>query len=126
MVIHKSELRVWREREEGYIAPECYQTLTVSDKCDVYSFGVLLAVLVMGKFPFDHFFSTEEMNMVRWMRNVISSDNPNRAIDSKLIGNGYEEQMLLVLKIAYFCTLDDPEERPSSKDVRCMLSQIKH
>ncbi|KAK9205742.1 hypothetical protein WN943_016011 [Citrus x changshan-huyou] len=49
-----------------------------------------------------------------------------KAIDSKLLGNGYEEQMLLVLKIAYFCTLDDPKERPSSKDVRCMLSQIKH
>ncbi|PPS08600.1 hypothetical protein GOBAR_AA12037 [Gossypium barbadense] len=27
--------------------------------------------------------------------------------------------------IAYFCTLDDPKERPNSKDVRCMLSQIK-
>ncbi|KAH9727150.1 leucine-rich repeat receptor-like serine/threonine/tyrosine-protein kinase SOBIR1 [Citrus sinensis] len=111
----------------GYIAPEYQETLTISEKCDIYSFGVLLAVLVMGKFPFDDFFQyTEEMNMVRWMRNVMTSENPHRAIDSKLFGNGYEEQMLLVLKIAYFCTLDDPKERPSSKDVRCMLSQIKH
>ncbi|KAH9783161.1 leucine-rich repeat receptor-like serine/threonine/tyrosine-protein kinase SOBIR1 [Citrus sinensis] len=111
----------------GYVAPEYHQTLTISEKSDIYSFGVLLAVLVVGKFPFDDFFQyTEEMNMVRWMRNVISSENPHRAIDSKLLGNGYEEQMRLVLKIAYFCTSDDPEERPSSKDVRCMLSQIKH
>ncbi|KAK9200749.1 hypothetical protein WN944_015947 [Citrus x changshan-huyou] len=111
----------------GYIAPECHQTVALSDKCDVYSFGVLLAVLVMGKFPSDDFFQhTKEMSLVQWMRNVMTSENPNRTIDSKLIGNGYEKQMLLVLKIACFCTLDDPNKRPNSKDVRCMLSQIQH
>ncbi|KAJ0104665.1 hypothetical protein Patl1_18190 [Pistacia atlantica] len=47
------------------------------------------------------------------------------AIDSKLLGNGFEEQMLLILKIACFCTVDNPKDRPNSKDVRCMLSQIK-
>ncbi|KAL9437159.1 hypothetical protein AB3S75_023077 [Citrus x aurantiifolia] len=111
----------------GYIAPECHQTVALSDKCDIYSFGVLLAVLVMGKFPSDDFFQhTKEMSLVQWMRNVMTSENPNRTIDSKLIGNGYEKQMLLVLKIACFCTLDDPNQRPNSKDVRCMLSQIQH
>ncbi|KAK6920602.1 Leucine-rich repeat [Dillenia turbinata] len=48
-----------------------------------------------------------------------------RAIDPKLLGSGYEEQMLLVLKVACFCTLDDPKQRPNSKDVRCMLAQLK-
>ena len=111
----------------GYIAPLYHQTLTFSDECDIYSFGVLLAVLVMGKLPSDDFFQhTEEMSLVKWMRNVMNSANPNRAIDSKLLGNGYEEQMLLVLKIAYFCTMDDPKQRPNSRDVRCMLSQIRH
>ncbi|MCE3050364.1 hypothetical protein HAX54_047056 [Datura stramonium] len=77
--------------------------------------------------PSDDFFQhTSEMSLVKWLRNVMTSDDPKRAIDSKLIGNGYEEQMLLVLKIACFCTLDNPKERPSSKDVRCMLTQIKH
>ncbi|KAK9205750.1 hypothetical protein WN943_016020 [Citrus x changshan-huyou] len=110
----------------GYMAPESLQTETISDKCDIYSFGVLLAVLVMGKFPVDDFFGhTEEMDMVKWMRNVIFSENPNRAINSKLLGNGYEEQMLLVLKLACFCTLKDPDERPSSKDVRSMLSDTE-
>ncbi|XWS37181.1 hypothetical protein CRYUN_Cryun19dG0020900 [Craigia yunnanensis] len=110
----------------GYIAPEYHQTLKFTDKCDIYSFGVILGVLVMGKLPSDEFFQhTEEMSLVKWMRNIMTSNNPSQAIDPKLQGKGYEEQMLLVLKIAYFCTLDDPKERPSSKDVRCMLSQIK-
>ncbi|KAG5031970.1 hypothetical protein JHK85_015952 [Glycine max] len=69
---------------------------------------------------------TEEMSLVKWMRKILSSENPKEAIDTKLLGNGYEDQMLLVLKIACFCTMDDPKERPNSKDVWCMLSQIKH
>ncbi|XVF54594.1 hypothetical protein PTKIN_Ptkin05aG0194000 [Pterospermum kingtungense] len=111
----------------GYIAPEYHQTLKFTDKCDIYSFGVILGVLVMGKLPSDEFFQhTDEMSLVKWMRNIMISDNPGQAIDPKLQGKGYEEQMLLALKIAYFCTLDDPKERPSSKDVRCMLTQIRN
>ncbi|PQQ21777.1 leucine-rich repeat receptor-like serine/threonine/tyrosine-protein kinase SOBIR1 [Prunus yedoensis var. nudiflora] len=111
----------------GYIAPEYHQTLKFTDRCDIYSFGVLLAVLVMGKLPSDEFFqNTNEMSLVKWLKNVMTSDDPKQAIDSKLLGNGYEDQMLLVLKIACFCTLENPKERPNSKDVRCMLSQIKH
>ncbi|XVE54574.1 hypothetical protein DITRI_Ditri03aG0092400 [Diplodiscus trichospermus] len=111
----------------GYIAPEYYQTLRFTEKSDIYSFGVTLGVLVMGKFPSDEFFhQAEEMNLVGWMKIVMTSGNPSQAIDPKLQGNGYDEQMLLVLKIAYLCTLGDPKERPSSKDVRCMLSQIRN
>ncbi|KAJ6977618.1 leucine-rich repeat receptor-like serine/threonine/tyrosine-protein kinase SOBIR1 [Populus alba x Populus x berolinensis] len=111
----------------GYIAPEYHQTLKFTDKCDIYSFGVVLGVLVMGKLPSDAFFqSTRELSLVKWMRNVMISENPNQAIDPKLKGHGLEDQMLLVLKIACFCTIDDPKQRPNSKDVRCMLSQIKH
>jgi len=33
---------------------------------------------------------------------------------------------VLVLRIAVFCTNDHPNDRPTAKDVRCMLSQIKN
>ncbi|GAY44767.1 hypothetical protein CUMW_084400 [Citrus unshiu] len=124
MLIHISQLRMWWEWWKT--APEYLQMLTRTEKCDIY-FGVLLAGLVMGKLPSDKFFQhTSEMSFVKWMRNVMASENPKRAIDSKLVGNGCEEQMLLVLKIACFCTLEDPNERPNSKDVRRMLLQIQH
>lgn len=111
----------------GYIAPEYCQILKFTDKSDVYSFGIILAILVVGKLPSDEFFQcTEEMSLVKWVRSMLTSEDPKQAIDARLKGNGYEEQMLLVLKIACFCTVDDPKERPNSKDVRCMLSQIKH
>ncbi|KAF9667951.1 hypothetical protein SADUNF_Sadunf15G0076400 [Salix dunnii] len=82
---------------------------------------------VLNQLPSDEFFqNTREMSLVKWMRNIMTSENPSQAIDPKLMGNGLEEQMLLVLKIACFCTIDDPKQRPNSKDARCMLSQIKH
>nr|GLL22423.1 leucine-rich repeat receptor-like serine/threonine/tyrosine-protein kinase SOBIR1 [Ipomoea trifida] len=111
----------------GFIAPEYQKTFKFTEKCDIYSFGVLLAVLVIGKLPSHEFFqSTAELFLVKWLRSLMISEDPKRAIDPKLMGNGYEDQMLLVLRIACFCTLENPKERPSSKDVRCMLSQIQH
>ncbi|XP_051116987.1 leucine-rich repeat receptor-like serine/threonine/tyrosine-protein kinase SOBIR1 [Andrographis paniculata] len=111
----------------GYIAPEYYQTFKFTDKCDVYSFGVVLGVLVIGRMPSDEFFQrTDEMSMVQWMRKMMTSEDPRRAIDPKLLGSGFTEQMLLVLKVACFCTLDNPIERPDSSNVRAMLSQISH
>ncbi|KVH98162.1 leucine-rich repeat receptor-like serine/threonine/tyrosine-protein kinase SOBIR1 [Cynara cardunculus var. scolymus] len=111
----------------GYIAPEYHQTMKFTDKCDIYSFGVLLGVLVMGKLPSDEFFQrTSEISLVKWMKKAITSEDPKQAIDPNLFENGYEKQMLLVLKIACFCTLDNPKERPSSKECRSMLDQIQH
>nr|XP_043635254.1 receptor-like protein kinase THESEUS 1 [Erigeron canadensis] len=111
----------------GYIAPEYHQTMKFTEKCDIYSFGMILGVLVVGKLPSDEFFQhTLKVSLVKWMRKVMTSDDPKEAIDPSLLGNGYQEQMLLVLKIACFCTLDNPKERPNSKDCRIMLSQIQH
>ncbi|EER88257.1 hypothetical protein BDA96_10G148900 [Sorghum bicolor] len=111
----------------GYIAPEYYQTVKFTAKCDVYSFGVILAVLATGKEPSDQFFTeTEEVvGLVKWLRRVMESGEHAQAIDPAIAGAGHDEQILLLLRIALFCTKDDPKERPTAKDVRCMLSQIK-
>ncbi|KAL1221182.1 Leucine-rich repeat receptor-like serine/threonine/tyrosine-protein kinase SOBIR1 [Cardamine amara subsp. amara] len=115
------------EQAMAYIAPEYHQTLIFTDKCDIFSFGVILGFLVIGKLPFNKFFElTDEMSLNKWMRKKITSENPSIAIDPKLMEQGFDEQILLVLKIACYCTLKDPRQRPNSKDVRTMLSQIKH
>ncbi|KAJ4818963.1 Leucine-rich receptor-like protein kinase family protein [Rhynchospora pubera] len=109
----------------GYIAPEYGQTLKFTAKCDIYSFGVILAVLAMGKEPSDEFFqSTDEMSLVKWLRNQMQANNLEAAIDPSLAGGEFDEQIKLVLRIALFCTADDPKERPTSKDVKSMISQI--
>eukprot|EP01018_Ginkgo_biloba_P010081 Gb_35408 [translate_table: standard] len=109
----------------GYIAPEYHQTLKFTDKCDVYSFGVVLAVLVTGKQPYDDFFQTiPEGSIPKWLRNVLGSGNAAEAIDPSLRDQGYEDEIFLMLKIACFCTDDNPSKRPNSREVHSMLSQI--
>ncbi|CAL5052479.1 unnamed protein product [Urochloa decumbens] len=111
----------------GYIAPEYHQTFKFTARCDVYSFGVLLAVLATGKEPSDPFFTQtdEVVGLLKWLRRVMLAGNHAEAIDPAIAGGENEESIVLVLRIALFCTADEPKERPSAKDVRCMLSQIK-
>ncbi|PKA66112.1 Leucine-rich repeat receptor-like serine/threonine/tyrosine-protein kinase SOBIR1 [Apostasia shenzhenica] len=111
----------------GYIAPEYYQTMKFTAKCDVYSFGVILGVMVTGKFPSDDFFGeTEEMSLVKWIRNQVNCGAPSACFDGRIAGRGdvVNEQMELALRVACFCTADEPKDRPNSKDVRLMLAQI--
>jgi len=111
----------------GYIAPEYHQTFKFTARCDVYSFGVILAVLATGKEPSDPFFTQtdEVVGLVKWLRRVMLAGKHAEAIDPAIAGAENEEQIVLVLRIAVFCTADDPKERPSAKEVRCMLSQIR-
>uniref|UniRef100_A0A0D6R1M2 Protein kinase domain-containing protein n=1 Tax=Araucaria cunninghamii TaxID=56994 RepID=A0A0D6R1M2_ARACU len=109
----------------GYIAPEYHQTLKFTDKCDVYSFGVVLAVLVTGKQPYDEFFQTiPQASIPKWLRNVVASESASSAIDPQLKGQGFDDEIFLVMKIACFCTDDDPNKRPNSREVLSMLTQL--
>ncbi|KAF3339769.1 Leucine-rich repeat receptor-like protein [Carex littledalei] len=81
----------------------------------------------MGKQPTDEFFqSTEEMSLVKWLRNTMHTDNAAAVIDPVLAGGDFDEQIKLVLRIACFCTVDNPKERPTSKDAKRILTLISN
>ncbi|BFI32571.1 hypothetical protein MPTK2_4g07140 [Marchantia polymorpha subsp. ruderalis] len=110
----------------GYIAPEYSQTCRFTDKSDVYSFGVVLANLLTGKDPTDQFFHTVPGGTIgSWLHQLLQSNSGRDAIDPKLRNDEFDEEILLAMKIAVFCTSDNPAERPTSKDVLIMLNQIR-
>ncbi|GAB2297510.1 hypothetical protein Dimus_031610 [Dionaea muscipula] len=125
---------------DGYRAPESCQNCRYTDKSDIYSFGVILAVLLTGRDPVDPFFSEAGNggSLGRWLRQLQQAGDGEarrQALDksSLLLGIGEgggaeegeeEEEMLMALRIAGVCMSDFPADRPSSDELVPMLSQL--
>ncbi|KAJ7218795.1 hypothetical protein O6H91_Y469600 [Diphasiastrum complanatum] len=110
----------------GYIPPEYHQTCRFTEAGDMYSFGVVLAVLLTGREPTDETFKNEHGgSIIPWIDYHLQVGTVEDVLDPKLAGSSSEvEDMMLAIKIALFCTLENSSERPSSKDVLTMLEQI--
>lgn len=106
----------------GYIAPEYAFTMKVTEKCDIYSFGVVLLELVTGQCAIQPL--EKGGDLVNLVRRTMNSMKPNSEVfDSRLNLNSKRvvEEMTLVLKIALFCTSESPLDRPSMREVISML-----
>lgn len=97
-----------------------------SQKTDVFSFGVVLAQLVTAREPTDPFFVENGGNIGNWINKCLATGNGDEAIDPALRGSGFEAEILLAMRVAIFCTKEDPLERPKSSEVLKMLLQIRN
>ncbi|KAM0947128.1 putative transferase, protein kinase RLK-Pelle-LRR-XI-2 family [Dioscorea sansibarensis] len=110
-----------------YVAPECFQSRRYTDKSDVFSFGMILAVLLTGKDPFDPFSNGESGRggLGRWLRHLQQAGGARDALDKGIIGEEMEEdEMLMAVRIALVCLSDLPADRPSSDELVAMLTQL--
>ncbi|KAG6643042.1 MDIS1-interacting receptor like kinase 2-like [Carya illinoinensis] len=98
----------------GYIAPEFAYTMIVTEKCDVYNFGVVALEVLMGRHPgelLSSLSSSSSSSSQNMMLNEILDQRlppPNR-----LIG----QDILLVATIAFACLHTQPKSRPTMKCV---------
>ncbi|CAL0326445.1 unnamed protein product [Lupinus luteus] len=106
----------------GYIAPEYAYTMKVTEKCDIYSFGVVLLELVTGKSPVQPL--EQGGDLVTWVRRAIQAAVPTSELLDKRLNLSAQktvEEMSLILKIALFCTSTSPIKRPTMREVVAML-----
>ncbi|KAK7380211.1 hypothetical protein VNO78_32711 [Psophocarpus tetragonolobus] len=108
-----------------YVAPECGYGGDVSEKCDVYSFGVLLLVIVSGRRPLQVSGSPmsefQRANLLSWARHCARNGKLVELVDESIEFLD-KEQALLCIKVALLCLLKSPARRPSMKEVVGMLS----
>lgn len=108
-----------------YIAPEYGGGGPLSEKCDVYSFGVLLLVLVSGRRPLQMTASPmsefERANLMSWARHLSRAGKLMDLVDPSLQGLD-QEQVLLCITVALLCLQRSPAHRPTIKEVAGMLS----
>ncbi|KAK6918463.1 Protein kinase domain [Dillenia turbinata] len=108
-----------------YIAPEYGGGGQLSEKCDVYSYGVLVLVLISGRRPLQVTASPmsefERANLISWARQLARNGKLLDLVDSS-IHSLDREQALLCITIALLCLQRSPGKRPTMKEVVGMLS----
>ncbi|KAK9277764.1 hypothetical protein L1049_007311 [Liquidambar formosana] len=111
----------------GYSAPECFQNCSrYTDKSDVFSFGVILGVLLTGRDPMDPFFGEAASggSLGRWLRHLQQAGEAREALDKSILGEELEEDEMMAVRIAVACLSDLPADRPSSDELVFMLTQL--
>ncbi|EFJ06059.1 hypothetical protein SELMODRAFT_136102 [Selaginella moellendorffii] len=108
----------------GYIAPEYSYTLKISEKSDVYSYGVVLLELLTGREAV-----VQDIHIVKWVQGALRGSNPSvEVLDPRLRGmpDLFIDEMLQILGVALMCVSQLPADRPSMKDVVAFLQEVKH
>lgn len=97
--------------------------MKITEKSDVYSYGVVVLEVLTGKQPIDPTVP-EGLHLVDWVRQNRGS---LEVLDSSLKSRTEAEadEMMQVLGTALLCVNASPDERPTMKDVAAMLKEIK-
>ncbi|XP_050271516.1 MDIS1-interacting receptor like kinase 2-like isoform X2 [Quercus robur] len=93
----------------GYIAPELAYTMVVTEKCDVYSFGMVALEILMGKHPGELLTSLSTLSSQNLMLNEILDQRlppPNRSI---------AQDIFFATSVAFACLRTKPKSRPTMK-----------
>ncbi|PKI69533.1 hypothetical protein CRG98_010061 [Punica granatum] len=109
----------------GYVAPELAQSLRVSEKCDVYSFGVILLELVTGRKPVESRGPSEVVVLCEYVRMLLDSGSASDCFDRRLRGFD-ENELIQVMKLGLICTADMPLRRPSMAEAVQVLESIRN
>ncbi|XP_022873954.1 receptor-like serine/threonine-protein kinase At4g25390 [Olea europaea var. sylvestris] len=107
-----------------YVAPEYGGGVDISEKCDVYSYGVSLLVLISGRRPLQVMESPisefQRANLLSWARLLACAGKLLDLVDQN-IQSLKKEQALLCITVALLCLQKSPACRPSMKEVVGML-----
>ncbi|KAJ1435356.1 Protein kinase domain [Sesbania bispinosa] len=90
----------------GYVAPEILQNNAVTDKCDVYSFGIVLLEVVC----------TDKIQLVKRQRHPVEEN-----IDPNIKGKIAAECWEVFVDVTERCLKHDPYERPAMGEVEMQL-----
>ncbi|CAM0904314.1 unnamed protein product [Alopecurus aequalis] len=113
-------------RVAGYRAPEVVaDPRRLSQKADVYSFGVLLLEMLTGKAPTSAVLHEEGVDLPRWARSVVREEWTSEVFDTELLRHpGAEEEMVEVLRLAMDCTATVPEQRPAMSEIVVRIEEL--
>ncbi|XP_027921931.1 cysteine-rich receptor-like protein kinase 3 isoform X1 [Vigna unguiculata] len=104
----------------GYMAPEYVIRGKLSEKADVYSFGVLVIEIVSGKRNSSFIMNSSSLLQTVW--NLYGSNRLSEVVDPTLEGPFPAEEAYRLLQIGLLCAQASAELRPSMSVVVKMIN----
>ncbi|KAL4622282.1 hypothetical protein ACB092_06G286200 [Castanea dentata] len=105
----------------GYTAPEFAYTMEVTEKCDIYSFGVLALEVIMGKHPGDLIsFLSSLSATTSTTHNILLKDMLDQRLEAPR--NQVALKVVSIAKLAFSCLATNPKSRPTMQEVSHELS----
>ncbi|VAH19552.1 unnamed protein product [Triticum turgidum subsp. durum] len=96
----------------GYVAPEYASTGMLNERSDVYSFGVLIMEIISGRCPVDYARPPTEVNLVEWLKKMVSNRDYEAVLDPKLPEKPTSKALKKALLVALRCVDPDSQKRP--------------
>ncbi|XP_048546258.1 proline-rich receptor-like protein kinase PERK8 [Triticum urartu] len=112
----------------GYLAPEYASTGKLTEKSDVFSFGVVLLELITGRKPVDSSRPLGDESLVEWSRpllnRAIDEQEFEELVDPRLDGNYDDVEMFRVIEAAAACIRHSAARRPKMGQVVRILDSL--
>ncbi|XP_062095686.1 probable leucine-rich repeat receptor-like serine/threonine-protein kinase At3g14840 isoform X2 [Humulus lupulus] len=105
----------------GYMAPEYALWGYLTDKADVYSFGVLTMEIVAGKNNMKYRPNENFVCLLDWALFLQQKGDVMELVDPKLGSKFTKEEAKRMIKVALLCTNPSPSLRPTMSTVVSML-----
>ncbi|ESW33202.1 hypothetical protein PHAVU_001G051100 [Phaseolus vulgaris] len=108
----------------GYLAPEWITNCAISEKSDVYSYGMVLLEIIGGRKNYDPRETSEKTNFPSFAFKMMEEGKVREILDSKLETNENDERVQTAVKVALWCIQEDMSLRPTMTKVVQMLEGL--
>ncbi|KAI4329339.1 hypothetical protein L6164_021613 [Bauhinia variegata] len=108
----------------GYLAPEWITKYAISEKSDVYSYGMVLLEIIGGRKNYDQWEVEEKVHFPTYAFKMMEEGKLREIPDPKIDIDENDERVVTAIKVALWCVQDDMNLRPSMSKVVQMLEGV--